>query len=104
MGKINLIKYVKSKKIDDCVNKGEVMDQQKKAVKKELKRQQILDGALKVFCEKNVASTTVDDICNKVGCSHGLFYHYYKNKDELLTDLRKKWDFRFRFREKLSLL
>jgi AcrR family transcriptional regulator len=71
------------------------MDQLKKATKKELKRQLILDGALKAFCEKSVEASTVDDICNKVGCSHGLFYHYYKNKEELLDDLRNKWDFRY---------
>lgn len=71
------------------------MDEQKKATKKELKRQQILDGALKAFCEKGVDGSTVDDICEKVGCSHGLFYHYYQNKDELLDDLKNKWDFRY---------
>lgn len=71
------------------------MDQKKKNAKKELKRQQILDGALKAFCEKGVDGSTVDDICEKVGCSHGLFYHYYQNKDELLDDLRNKWDFRY---------
>lgn len=63
------------------------MTEKKKEKKRVLKRQEILDGALKAFCEHGVKSTTIDDICEKVNCSHGLFYHYYKNKDELLEDL-----------------
>jgi len=64
------------------------MTEKKKERKRVLKRQEILDGALKAFCEHGVKSTTIDDICEKVNCSHGLFYHYYKNKDELLEDLK----------------
>ena len=60
--------------------------------KKDVKRQQILNGAIRSFCEKGIVSTTIDDVCKKVGCSHGLFYHYYKNKDELLDDVKKTYD------------
>lgn len=61
--------------------------------KKDVKRQQILNGAIRSFCEKGIVSTTIDDVCKKVGCSHGLFYHYYKNKDELLEDIKKTYDY-----------
>ena len=68
------------------------MDEIKKNQRKEVRKKKILDGALKAFCERGVDSTTIDDICDKVGCSHGLFYHYYKNKDELLLDLKKYYE------------
>lgn len=68
------------------------MKNEKINTKKDAKRRQILNGALRSFCEKGIASTTIDDVCNKVGCSHGLFYHYYKNKDELLEDIKKTYD------------
>ena len=50
----------------------------KEALKNKDRKELILNGALKVFCEKGYESTTVDDITKKAGCSHGLFYHYYK--------------------------
>ena len=67
------------------------MTEKKKEKKRVLKRQEILDGALKAFCEHGIKSTTIDDICEKINCSHGLFYHYYKNKDELLEDLNNHY-------------
>ena len=68
------------------------MDALKKASKKEAKRQNILNGALRAFCEKGIDGTTIDDICKKVDCSHGLFYHYYENKDDLIKDLKNTYD------------
>ena len=65
------------------------MNEEKKLMKKELKKQLILEGALRVFCEKGIESATVDDICKKIDCSHGLFYHYYANKETLIADLKK---------------
>ena len=50
---------------------------------KDLRRDNIINASLKVFCEKGYESTTIDDIVKKIGCSHGLFYHYFKNKTEL---------------------
>ena len=52
------------------------------------RKQSIIRGALKAFCERGVNGATVDDICNKAECSHGLFYHYYNNKEEILTDIK----------------
>ncbi len=43
----------------------------------------IILGALKVFCEKGYDGATVNDIVKKAKCSHGLFYHYFKNKKEI---------------------
>ena len=47
-------------------------------IKAERKDQIVLAG-LKVFCEKGYDGAKVDDIVKKAGCSHGLFYHYFRN-------------------------
>ena len=44
-------------------------------------------SALKVFCEKGFEGATIDDICKKAGCSHGLFYHYFTNKKEVFKEM-----------------
>lgn len=60
---------------------------EKETQKKNSKKELILKGALKVFCEKGFEATTVDDITKKAGCSHGLFYHYYKSKKEVFDEI-----------------
>ena len=52
------------------------------------RKQSIIRGALKAFCERGINGATVDDICAKAECSHGLFYHYYENKEQLLFDIK----------------
>ena len=52
------------------------------SLKLERKNEIALCG-LKVFCEKGYDSSTIDDIAKKAKCSHGLFYHYFKNKQEI---------------------
>ena len=54
---------------------------------KEARISQIIGAALKVFCEKGYESTTVDDIVKRVGCSHGLFYHYFDSKKTLFHEV-----------------
>ena len=56
-------------------------------LKKPSTKLKIERSALKVFCEKGYDSATVDDICKKAGCSHGLFYHYFKNKKEVFKEM-----------------
>ncbi len=68
------------------------MDNTKKTIStsKEDRRESIILSGLKVFCEKGYESTTVDDIVIKAGCSHGLFYHYFKSKKEIFDEVMKK--------------
>ncbi len=54
---------------------------------KERRHEQIIDCALKVFCEKGYDNTTVDDIAKKAGVSHGLFYHYFKSKKSVFESV-----------------
>ena len=64
-----------------------MQEKNKNLTVKEKRREDILLGALKVFCEKGYSGATVNDIVNKAGCSHGLFYHYYKSKKDIFDDV-----------------
>ncbi len=62
------------------------MDKEK--IRKKIpKNELIIKSALKVFCEKGYDGTTIDDIVHKAGCSHGLFYHYYKSKKQVFDEV-----------------
>jgi AcrR family transcriptional regulator len=50
---------------------------------KQERKQMIAECGLKVFCEKSFNGTQMTDIAKKLGVSHGLIYHYFKNKQEL---------------------
>lgn len=54
---------------------------------KEKRKDEIIYSAIKVFCEKGYNGATVDDIVKKAGCSHGLFYHYFKNKKTIFEEV-----------------
>jgi AcrR family transcriptional regulator len=56
------------------------------------KRQLILDAAVRVFARKGYHTSRVGDIAEEAGVAHGLLYHYFKSKDELLeTIFRNTW-------------
>ncbi len=59
--------------------------QEQNSTLKEKRKNQIVVSALKVFCKNGYDGTTVNDIVKKAKCSHGLFYHYFKNKKEIFT-------------------
>ncbi len=50
-------------------------------------RNRMLEVATKMFFEKSYEGTSVRDIVKEVGCEVGLFYYYYKTKDDLFTDV-----------------
>jgi TetR/AcrR family transcriptional regulator, fatty acid metabolism regulator protein len=57
------------------------------------KRRQILDGAIRVFARKGFHAARVGDVAEEAGVSHGLVYHYFTSKDELLeTVFRETWN------------
>ena len=68
------------------------MDAIKKERRIKAKKQTILKDALKIFCQKGLKETTIDDICEKANLSHGLFYHYFRNKEELFNGLSELFD------------
>jgi AcrR family transcriptional regulator len=46
-------------------------------------RAALLDAARHAFVERGFHGTKVDDIVDAAGLSHGAFYRYFKNKDEI---------------------
>ncbi len=50
----------------------------------EEKRRQILDAAVRVFARKGFHASRVGDIAEEAGVAHGLLYHYFKSKDQVL--------------------
>jgi AcrR family transcriptional regulator len=58
----------------------------------DLKRRQLLEAAVRVFAAKGFHAARVGDIAAEAGVAHGLLYHYFRSKDELLeTVFRDTW-------------
>lgn len=63
-----------------------------RAAGSEEKRRQILDAAVRVFARKGFHTSRVGDIAEEAGVAHGLLYHYFSSKDEVLeTVFRENW-------------
>jgi AcrR family transcriptional regulator len=48
------------------------------------KRRQLLDAAVRVFARKGFHASRVGDIAEEAGVAHGLLYHYFKSKNDVL--------------------
>jgi TetR/AcrR family transcriptional regulator, fatty acid metabolism regulator protein len=48
------------------------------------KRRQLLDAAVRVFARKGFHASRVGDIAEEAGVAHGLLYHYFRSKDQVL--------------------
>ena len=56
------------------------------------KRRLILDAAVRVFARDGFHTSRVGDIAEEAGVAHGLLYHYFSSKDEvLLTVFSENW-------------
>jgi AcrR family transcriptional regulator len=56
------------------------------------KRQRILDAAVRVFAEHGYHGSRVGDIAEDAGVAHGLLYHYFSSKEEVLrTIFAENW-------------
>jgi len=52
-----------------------------------------LDAAVRVFARKGFHASRVGDIAEEAGVAHGLLYHYFRSKDEVLeTIFREAWE------------
>lgn len=51
------------------------------------RKEQIIRAALKVFSRRGIAGTKMSMIATEAGISQGLFYNYFKSKDELFISL-----------------
>lgn len=54
---------------------------------KTTRKEAILKAALELFAKNGFDSVSTDNITSQVGCSHGLFYHYFKDKNEVFDEL-----------------
>jgi TetR/AcrR family fatty acid metabolism transcriptional regulator len=58
----------------------------------ESRRDELLAAAVRVFARKGYHTCRVSDIADEAGASHGLVYHYFSSKDEVLeTIFRDTW-------------
>ena len=58
----------------------------------EEKRRLILDAAVRVFARDGYHTSRVGDIAEEAGVAHGLLYHYFSSKEEVLATLfRENW-------------
>jgi AcrR family transcriptional regulator len=63
-----------------------------RSIASEEKRRLILDAAVRVFARKGYHTCRVGDIAEEAGVAHGLLYHYFSSKEELLeTVFRETW-------------
>ncbi len=50
-------------------------------------RQAILDSAFDLFHERGIHATSIDDILKKSDAGKSQFYHYFKNKEDILHEI-----------------
>ena len=56
------------------------------------KRRLILEAAVRVFAAKGYNTCRVGDIAEEAGVAHGLLYHYFRSKEEVLDCVfRETW-------------
>ncbi|MCR5735250.1 MAG: TetR/AcrR family transcriptional regulator [Lachnospiraceae bacterium] len=57
----------------------------------DVRRQEILDGAIKVFAKKGYEKTSISDIAKALNISQGLCYRYFSSKEEIYDAALKKY-------------
>lgn len=50
-------------------------------------REKLISAAERLFSERWYSTVSVADICRTAGVSNGIAYHYYRSKEELLSDV-----------------
>jgi TetR/AcrR family transcriptional regulator, fatty acid metabolism regulator protein len=56
------------------------------------RRIELLEAAVRVFARKGFHASRVGDIATEAGVAHGLLYHYFRSKEEVLeTIFRETW-------------
>jgi AcrR family transcriptional regulator len=74
-----------------------------RAAQADRRRAELLNTALRLFAEKGFASTTIADIAAASGTAHGLVYHYFRSKDELLLAVLERNSFLPALRQLLAV-
>ena len=64
-------------------------------IRKNERKEQIMNAALLVLVDKGYESSRIDDIVSESGLSKGAIYWYYKSKKEIYLDLVNYWVLRY---------
>lgn len=76
-------KLAETTAIADCP--GEVLSGRRAAGEDPAKREQIIEGAKRVFMSVGFASASMNDITREAGVSKGTIYVYFQNKEDLFS-------------------
>jgi AcrR family transcriptional regulator len=74
-----------------------------RAAQADRRRAELVDAALKLFAERGFRGTTIADIAAATGTAHGLVYHYFRSKDELLAAILERYTFLPQLRSLLAM-
>ena len=58
-----------------------------KRLDKSLRKQLIIDTAIRIFHDKGYRSATLDDVANELGLTRPALYHYVSSKEGLLSEI-----------------
>ncbi|HET9757971.1 MAG TPA: TetR/AcrR family transcriptional regulator [Candidatus Limnocylindrales bacterium] len=67
------------------------------------RRSELIDASLRLFAERGFRATTIADIAAATGTAHGLVYHYFDSKDDLLAAVLERYAFLPRLRALLAV-
>ncbi|MCF0109596.1 MAG: TetR/AcrR family transcriptional regulator [Erysipelotrichaceae bacterium] len=62
----------------------------------EERRNELIEAAEKLFAENGIANTAVSAIVKEVNVAQGLFYYYFKSKDDVIEAISRKYAEEFR--------
>jgi AcrR family transcriptional regulator len=62
----------------------------------EVRREELMDAAERLFLDQGIAATSVDDIVAAAGVAKGTFYLHFASKEELLAALQRRFVMGFR--------
>ncbi|HCY07005.1 MAG: TetR/AcrR family transcriptional regulator [Erysipelotrichaceae bacterium] len=62
----------------------------------EERRSEIVETAEKLFKENGIAKTAVSAIVKELNVAQGLFYYYFSSKDDLIDEIAKKYNDKFK--------
>ena len=57
------------------------------------RREELLRTSLRLFAERGVDGTTIAEIATATGTAHGLVYHYFASKNDLLLAVLERFSF-----------
>jgi len=70
-----------------------VSSQTARARQADQRRSDLIEAALQLFAERGFRATTIADIATATGTAHGLVYHYFRSKDDLLEAVLDQYTF-----------